>query len=166
MPWLRVDDGFTENHKIAALTDREFRVWARVLCYAARNHERKGHLAAGTLSEIVSITTRIVNKFVSLGLLDPDSERGGYTVHDWAVYNPRDPTNSARQQRWREAHRNDPVTAEITDGVTENVTPRPVPSRSTNTVRQSEPTPSSTDRQTDQLEPLGKILRRALETNQ
>lgn len=102
MPWLRVDDGFTEHYKIAELTDKEFRVWMRTLCYAARNNGRRGRLTAAMRREILGLNATVTRRFVSLGLLDQEEEPGALTIHDWRVYNPKDPTAADRQRRRRE----------------------------------------------------------------
>jgi len=36
MAWVRLDDDFTDNAKIAGLSDRDFRGWIRLLCYCGR----------------------------------------------------------------------------------------------------------------------------------
>jgi hypothetical protein len=86
MSWLRIDDGFAEHYKIAELTDREFRVWVRILCYAARNNGRAGRLTAAMRDQIVGLTPTITTRLVSLGLLDPDEEEGVLAIHDWKLY--------------------------------------------------------------------------------
>jgi len=110
--WLRIDDGFAEHYKISELTDREFRVWMRTLCYAARNNGRAGRLTAAMRREIVGLTAPMVQKYVSLGLLD-EAEDGVVLVHDWATYNPKDPTAADRAKRYRQRD----VT--VTEGVTD-----------------------------------------------
>ncbi len=145
MPWLRLDDKFTRNRKVAALSDREFRVHMRVLCYCAE-FKTGGNLPLGVWSEVAGLTRAIGRKFVSLGLWD--DEDGFLSVHDWHQYNPPDPTGAARQARYRERHRsntsrnggdngksNAAVTAEVTSRSREAGTPAqsrtPVPSITT-----------------------------------
>lgn len=85
MSWLRIDDGFAEHYKIAELSDREFRVWLRILCYAARNNGRAGRLTAAMRREIVGLTPTILKHLLALGLLDADID-GIVSVHDWPIY--------------------------------------------------------------------------------
>lgn len=109
MSWLRIDDGFAEHYKIAELTDREFRVWVRVLCYAARNNGRAGRLTAPMRREIVGFTAAMCKRFVTLGLLDHDDEEGVVSIHDWRTYNPKDPAAADRMRQQRtEAPRPNP----------------------------------------------------------
>jgi hypothetical protein len=120
MSWLRIDDGFSEHHKIAELTDREFRVWIRVLCYSARNPNKTGRLSRAMRKEIVGLTAPITRRFITLGLLDQDADPGIVCVHDWRTYNPADPTAASRMKRHRD--RNATVTDTVTEGVTPTVT--------------------------------------------
>jgi hypothetical protein len=99
--WLRIDDGFAEHYKIAELTDREFRIWVRTLCYAARNNGKEGRLTAAMRREIVGFSDRISGRFVALGLLDEDDGDDVLHVHDWRAYNPKDPTAAERMKRRR-----------------------------------------------------------------
>jgi hypothetical protein len=85
LSWLRIDDGFAEHYKISELSDREFRVWVRVLCYAARNNGREGRLTKAMRREIVGLTETVVERLVSLALLERD-EDDIVTIHDWPIY--------------------------------------------------------------------------------
>jgi hypothetical protein len=99
MTWLRLDDRFAENPKIVELSDREFRVWIRTLCYAARNE--RGEFTPAMCREVVGLTPATVDRFVEAGLLEPN---GGTTfeVHDWRIYNPKDVTAAVRKRRQRD----------------------------------------------------------------
>lgn len=97
MPWLRLDDGFTSNSKIAQLSNTEFRVWMRLLCHCARSHDPSVDAAAR--NEVVGLTGKAVLRFAGLGLLDPVGDN--FEVHDWTHYLPKDATNAERQARWR-----------------------------------------------------------------
>lgn len=109
MTWLRVDDKFPRHPKVAALTDREFRVWVRVLCYCAE-YKTKGKLPDSARQEIAGLTNATVTRYVTLGLLDKD-RKGACEVHDWRLYNPSDPTAAARmREHRRNARSNDAVT--------------------------------------------------------
>jgi len=114
MAWLRIDDGFASHPKIATLSDRELRVWLRLLCYCAKT--RDPSVDDVTRREVPGMTGKNVDRFVTLGLLDVVEH--GIEIHDWLHYLPKDATNAERQARWR-ARRNGKVTA----GVTEDVTP-------------------------------------------
>ena len=113
MAWLRIDDGFASHPKIACLTDRELRVWMRLLCYCAKT--RDPSVDDVTRREVPGLTAKVVLRFATVGLLDNHGH--GLEIHDWLHYLPKDATNAERQARWR-ARRNGKVTADVTEEVT------------------------------------------------
>ena len=122
MGWLRLDDGFAMHPKVAALNDRDYRAWTKVLLYCAR-YRTEGDVPEHAFHEI-TVTTPSRRRFIELGLLDVDEE-GFVTVHDWSDFNKPDPTNAERQARWRERQRNAKRNAgrnalTVTDTVTRN----------------------------------------------
>lgn len=104
MSWLRLDDGFPQHPKIAALTDRQFRDWLTLLAYCAR-YKTGGEVPEGSL-RVLGVRSASVAAFQELGLLED------LTVHDWEKYNPADPTNAERQARHRTRKRNAPRNGE------------------------------------------------------
>ena len=123
MAWLRIDDGFTANAKIAQLTDAEFRVWMRLLCHCASSRDPSVDSVARR--EVSGLSSARVKRFLELDLLDRIG--GDYEVHDWANFLPKDGTNAERQARWRARKRHasngtHTVTETVTRGVTEPVT--------------------------------------------
>lgn len=106
MAWLRLDDGFATHPKLAALSDQEFRVWMRVLCYCSRYDDPT--VDESLTGEVVGLTPARLQRFQTLGLLDQASE--GVIVHDWTQYLPNERKTAARQARWR-ANRNGGVDA-------------------------------------------------------
>lgn len=131
MSWLRVDDAFTSNSKIAQLTDAEFRVWMRLLCHCARAKDPT--VDAATMNEVAGLTKARVSLFASLGVIDEIGS--SWVVHDWQQYQPKDATGAERQAKWR-ANRLQTVTPTVTDAVTEPLRSRAgargVPSRPDN----------------------------------
>jgi len=101
MSWVRIDDGFATNPKIAALTDRELRVWIRVLCYCGSQQDPSIDRVAKR--EIIGLSTRLILKLNNIELLDESGD--DYEIHDWAKYQPKDLTGAQRQANWR-ARRN------------------------------------------------------------
>jgi hypothetical protein len=81
--WLRVDDGFATHPKIAQLSDSEFRVWMRVLCYCARYQSAEVGAGAGT--ELRGLTAKARQRFTELGLLD-NRNGSAPVVHNWKLY--------------------------------------------------------------------------------
>lgn len=103
MTWLRLDDKFARHPKIEALTDAQFRVWVRVLCYCAE-YQNRGRFEAKSLRILRGITTKRLENFVKLGLLT-EEENGWFHVHDFDFYNPRDPTARERSRRYRDRNK-------------------------------------------------------------
>lgn len=101
MSWLRIDDGFSDHPKIGVLTDSEFRVWIRTLCYCARY--RDPTVDDATIAAVSGLNSRRIRRFFDLNLLQREGD--GFVVHDWDTYAPKDPTGAARQAKWR-ANRN------------------------------------------------------------
>lgn len=109
MAWLRLDDQFDQHPKVELLTDREFRVHVRVLCYCAR-YKTEGAVPLSVFTAVRGLTLRVKDRFLALGLWD--ERDGNLFVHNFEKYNPRDPTKAARQARWRE-NRNAPVDTRV-----------------------------------------------------
>lgn len=135
MSWLRIDDGFPEHRKLVGLKRSERWTWLEVLAYCARQGN-DGVLPAGITDVLKHVTPAFILRCVSLGLLDKND--GVLTVHDWATYNPKDPTKSERMARWRAKNKetvdgdvDTPVDGAVDEnGVYKNVyetAPRPVP---------------------------------------
>jgi hypothetical protein len=98
--WLRIDDGFASHPKIAALTDRQLRIWLRVLCWCGRHEDPT--VDAVTIKEVPGLTPKLIAKYESLCLLDRVAK--SYEVHDWIKYQPKDKTGAERQARFRSNH--------------------------------------------------------------
>lgn len=156
MAWLRLDDGFASHPKIAALNDREYRVWTRLLLYCAR-YRTEGKLPDNALVEIPQLTKVMLRKFRDLRLLDP-----GDIVHDWRQYNAQ--TIAEKVAAYLEEHpdataneihrvvggKREIVLAEIhrqrsqaSTAPVPEVVPEPVPDRYPTRARAGEPVPSS-----------------------
>lgn len=97
MSWLRIDDRFASHPKVAQLTDREFRVWMRLLCFCATYQDPSVDKVA--LSEVPGLSTIMVTRFGTLGLLDVVGD--SFEIHDWKNYQPKDMTGADRQAKWR-----------------------------------------------------------------
>jgi hypothetical protein len=85
MPWVKIDDSFTDHAKVEALSDRAFRLHVAGLCFCARM------LTDGLIPEdrvkrlLPSVTKAMVNELVGGGIwLVVD---GGYEVYGFLEYN-------------------------------------------------------------------------------
>lgn len=88
MTWFRLDDGFSEHHKVAELTAVAFRLHVSAFCYCSRNLT-DGVLtskATKTLCTHSNAASKHVSELVKASLWEhrPD----GYYIHDYLDYNP------------------------------------------------------------------------------
>jgi hypothetical protein len=148
--WLRVDDGFPEHAKLLALRRTDRWTWVEVLAYCAR--QNNGGVVPNGVHDVVKYATPLfLEKCADAGLLDVTDS--GYVVHDWEDYNPRDPTNAVRQQRYRRRHSNAQVTENVTEENVTTVTPRARASRPVPiTTTPSNPSTSTTDGKEGRIE--------------
>lgn len=90
MPWVKIDDRFTEHPKIAALSDSAVALFVAALCYCNRNlsdgHVAE-HVALGQLRYCGGNALAAVRELEVAGLLER-SACGGWTVHDFHDYQP------------------------------------------------------------------------------
>lgn len=99
MAWLRIDDGFTSHPKILALGTPSRRwTWLALLAYTARY--RSSLVPAKTSDVVPGATPAFLRDCVDIGLIDIDDE-GTMSIHDWHVYNPKDPDAADRMARVR-----------------------------------------------------------------
>jgi hypothetical protein len=103
MGWLRLDDGFAHHPKIIQLADRELRVWLATLLYCAR-YRTRGEIRREAFPS-VGLDAKLIAKLTRLELLDEGDEEGLWIVHDFELYNPKDPAHAERQARYRARRR-------------------------------------------------------------
>lgn len=86
MPWLKVDDAFTDHPKIEALSDRGFRLHVAGMCFCARLLT-DGHIPADRVRRLLpSVTKRMLDELVTEGCWVKVED--GYRVHGYLDYNP------------------------------------------------------------------------------
>lgn len=125
MTWLRMDDGFAANKKVVQLTDKQFRVWVRTLCYCAAQQDPT--IDKYTMGEVKGLTGAVLLRLEHLELVDREGK--DWVVHDWLKYQPKDATGSERQAAWRARRdRYSTVTETVTPTVTESSLAHAVPS--------------------------------------
>jgi len=99
MAWLRLDDGFTKHPKFEGWRVTQKWAWLEVMEYCAR------YSTGGRIPKDLSIlprttTPELLVLGVSSGWIDVHAD-GSMWVHDWHIYNPKDPTAAERQARRR-----------------------------------------------------------------
>lgn len=138
MSWLKIDDGFAESKRIAAITDRALRLHLIALCYCARNltdgrlDERGVKIACAILDK--PNPRRYIAELVEIGLWLADEE-GGYELEGYLEYNPdadtvREERRKARirMQELRKKRAGSEERSGERDGERSPTSTRPVPS--------------------------------------
>lgn len=100
MTWVRLDDRFTDNPKVARLSDKAFRVYVTALCYSAGTLS-DGHVPRRKALEWGSLKT--VGEILAAGLWE--EAKFGYSIHDFLDYQQsREQINARRMQNASAAH--------------------------------------------------------------
>src|SRR5690242_3217702 len=107
MPWLRLDDGFAENPKLAACSERARWLHVVALCYCSRNLT-DGHLDARAVKVVTAIVDRpcrtAVKQLVAEKLWH-DEGAGCYRINDFLEWNPDAETVKRLRKERQEAGR-------------------------------------------------------------
>lgn len=126
--WFRLDDDVVNDPKVQSLPDALFRAWVNVLCVASKHGGQLPPLrdTAFILRLTDAKAAEILTKLCQVGLLDKDGDT--FKPHNWDARQFRtdraDPTNAARQKRYRNSRRNDEsnVTHNVMDNSVTSVT--------------------------------------------
>lgn len=84
MPWVKLDDGFTDHPKIAALSDSAFRTFVTALCYCNKN------LTDGFVPALIArqiSTPKGLKELCAVGVVEQDGK--DFRVHDYTDYQPK-----------------------------------------------------------------------------
>ena len=84
MAWFRLDDNGYDHTKVLNAGDRAYGVWCRAGQYCS-NKKTDGFVSEAASRRLCG-DKRVWAKLVEVGLLD--TADGGYTIHDFLVYNP------------------------------------------------------------------------------
>lgn len=102
--WVRLDDGFADDPQVIGLSDKAFRLYVRVVCYAAR-HRTDGRLPARAVEPW---SRKASSELQDAGLLTAPGS-GGFIVTRWrehllsaAAEERRRKSSTERTRRWRE----------------------------------------------------------------
>jgi hypothetical protein len=145
--WTKLDDGFGDHPKLAALSSDAFRLHVRSMCYAGR------YLTDGKVPTafVASAPKSLVEELVSGGLWEVVS--GGWMIHDYLDFNPtrekvlaERAAVAARKERHveRRVERRSERRSDGQENAVRNTAPVLVPSPSSSSVVQS---PSETVRE-------------------
>jgi hypothetical protein len=112
--WFRFYADAMRNPKVMRLSDKDFRLWVRLLAVASEND---GHIApAGDLRMVLAMRQDYLEgglkRLLNGGLIDPLTT--GYEPHGWSKYQYKSDVSTDRVQRFR-AKRNVSETPPDTD---------------------------------------------------
>lgn len=133
MTWIKLDDQFSDHPKVAALSDRAFRLYVQGLCYASR-YLTDGLLTSASLL-VIRAKPAALAELMDAGLWESSHDEA-VTIHDYLKYNPSRSKVEANREAVRgrvTKHRGgdcNTVTGPVTTSVS-NAAPvpsRPVPS--------------------------------------
>lgn len=87
MTWVKLDDGFPENPKVATLSPAAIGLHVCALCYCNRNLT-DGEIRKGIEKRLTSTssTSRLVNQLVGAGLWLDEGE--SWRIHDYLDFQP------------------------------------------------------------------------------
>lgn len=135
MPYLRLDDAFTDHPKVDALSDPAFRLHVSGICYSARLLT-DGKVPADRVARLVpQFKPKTLAELVTAGLwtLEGDS----YDIHDYLRHNPsrehvlaERAAAAERSKRHRESRGDSRRTSRVTNGVSHASLSNPIPSSS------------------------------------
>ncbi|RPH52616.1 MAG: hypothetical protein EHM91_00120 [Planctomycetota bacterium] len=93
MPWIKLADNAPRHPKVAALSDRAFRVWIQSLCYAAE------FLTDGVLpwAYLDQVPARVHDELIGGGLWRNDGPR--IRIHDYLAHQTSKAMVEAERQR-------------------------------------------------------------------
>jgi hypothetical protein len=100
--WFRFYAGALRNPKVLRLSDKDFRLWVRLLAVASEND---GHIPDGDDLRLV-LNMRLdhlssgVDRLISGGLIDAIDD--GYEPHGWAKFQYKSDTSTERVHKHRE----------------------------------------------------------------
>jgi hypothetical protein len=133
MSWLRTDDAFSQHPKFEGWTSAQKWAWLELMHYCAR-YRTAGRIPNDLTLLPRSTTEKLLERAETSGWIDRDRS-GDRWIHDWRIYNPKDPTAADRMARKRNRDRNEPRNNTVTAAVTETsprararAGSRPVPS--------------------------------------
>jgi hypothetical protein len=129
--WWRAYEDAVDDPKLQQVGLEMVGAWFNLVCISSRNGGRLPSIGHTAFSMRVSEAkaSALIARLVSAGLFDKDGDT--FVPHNWKdrqfMSDVTDPTNAARQKRFRNAKRNAnsngrTVTESVTDPVTNTVT--------------------------------------------
>lgn len=117
--WFRLYTDLLDSMKVQTLPDATFKFWINLLCVIKQKNNGGMIPDDNEIAFLMRLKTKksasVIHSHLKIleehGLIDRDNDR--FVIHDWEDAQPKsdtDTSNSNRQKRYREAHKNDSVT--------------------------------------------------------
>ena len=87
MPWVKLDDHFSDHPKVASLDDAAFRLHVSALCYCSR-YLTDGEIPRGVVPRIAASETPFETADALVGAGVWIRTETGYRIHDYLEYQP------------------------------------------------------------------------------
>ena len=99
--WFRFYENTFDNPKVLLLSDREFRLWVRLLCLASENDGLIPPLAAvkARLNARLDHLKSGLNRLIEVGLIVPSPH--GFEPHNWRKFQYKSDTSAPRMREKR-----------------------------------------------------------------
>ncbi len=122
MVWVRLDDGFTDNPKIAALSDAAFRSFITALCYCNKN------LTDGLVPALIAKQVAAPRVLIELTTAVIFERVGAnYRVHDYDQYQPSKADVETKQTASKLLSKDEANLYPVPDPVPKDVSLTPLP---------------------------------------
>lgn len=99
--WFRFYENTFDNPKVLMLSDREFRLWVRLLCMASENDGLIPPLAVvkARLNTRLDHLKAALNRLIEVGLIVPSPH--GFEPHNWRKFQYKSDTSAPRMREKR-----------------------------------------------------------------
>ena len=156
MTWFKVDDGFWSHPKTLALSSGAVALWTRAGSYCGK-HLTDGYVSAAILPMLQGSEAE-ADELVAAGLWWPCE--GGWTFHDWTVYQDTREAVERRREAWKDRQRRHRGSdnADENGSQVKNFHSFPFHSKGTRDSRRESPRESRRDIPTPTPPPLKEVL--------
>jgi hypothetical protein len=102
MPWARLDDGFHDHPKVDGLSLAAVGLYTLCLTWAHRHRKTAilpGHITEARVAKLAGKDARrLSTELLASGLWEPENGLGGYVIHDFCDYLPKERDPQERRE--------------------------------------------------------------------
>lgn len=110
MGWARIDDSFHDHPKVDDISLGAIGLWTLCLTWAHRHRKTAslpGHVPTARVRKVAGGQARkLAAELVGAGLWEPEDALGGYLIHDFGDYLPKERDPDERREAGRRGARN------------------------------------------------------------